>query len=105
MGYLNVLANVNGEEIKRTDPVPYNFQPIEVTGPATVNYFGGDLVLPYSVTNLDTVAHCYISSESVPEGWTINGGVYIACLDPQELPDKFYGDAAAGRRGRQRRRR
>lgn len=85
VGYLNVLARVNGEEIRRTDPVPFNFQLLEVTGPATINYMGdGPLIIPYTFTNLDSVSHCYIGSDSIPEGWTLNGGVYIACLDPQQ---------------------
>lgn len=71
VGYLWVRGMVNGSDVQRADPVPYNFQPLSVTGPETMAYLGsGEIDINYTITNLDNIAYCYDHTEQLPSGWT-----------------------------------
>jgi hypothetical protein len=96
VGYLSVRGIVNNEEVQRSDPAPYNFQPLSVVGPATANYFGGQIGIDYTITNLDATRYCYDLPVQLPDGWTgqwqltlvevING----FCLNPGEAATRTY---------------
>jgi len=71
VGYLWVSGVVNGSDLQRSDPVPYNFQPLDVSGPQEMGYLGsGELAIPYTITNYDDTAYCYDHTEQLPDGWT-----------------------------------
>ena len=70
--YLWAEGTIGGMAFKRTDPVPFNFQPLEVTAsPTYFEGYGGDTVfVPFYVTNQDSVRHCYSATLTAPQGWT-----------------------------------
>lgn len=69
MAYLWVQGTVDGEAFTRTEPTPFNFQPLEVTALGDGANYGNITSLVFSITNNDTVAHCYDRSTQVPSGW------------------------------------
>ena len=73
--YLWVQGTVNGESITRSDPTPFNFQPLIVQPePAQLQAaFGSAVVVGFSVTNQDAVQHCYYWEVEVPPGFTFDG--------------------------------
>lgn len=71
VGYLWVRGEVDGIELTRADPVPYNFQPLNIVGPESVAYLGsGEVEIEYTITNHDDTAYCYEHTEQLPAGWT-----------------------------------
>ncbi len=77
VGYLWVQGAAGGVAFVRSDPVPYNFQPLVVTALNdsliyTGNAYSGDSVpLQLRITNQDSVSHCYGYGDHVtaPQGW------------------------------------
>lgn len=72
VAYLWMQGTVNGEAFSRSDPAPFNFQPLEVTSLGDgVNY--GDVTnLTFTIKNGDNAAHCYNRSTEVPSGWSFD---------------------------------
>ncbi len=74
VGYLWVSGALGGVAFVRSDPTPYNFQPLAVTMlNKNITYVGGVLAVPVRVTNHDSVQQCfagYADSVTVPEGWS-----------------------------------
>lgn len=72
--YLWVEGVINGVEFKRSDPVPYNFQPLIVTAdpPYVEGFYASGAYVGFTATNQDTVEHCYAVEFAVPDGWWIN---------------------------------
>ncbi len=72
--YLWVEGVINGVEFKRSDPVPYNFQPLVVTAdpPYVEGFYASGAYVGFTATNQDTVEHCYAVEFAVPDGWWIN---------------------------------
>ena len=74
VGYLWVQGAIGGATFVRSDPTPYNFQPLEVTLLRTRIPFTGDPVsVPVQITNHDAVQQCfagYADRVTLPEGWT-----------------------------------
>ncbi len=69
--YLALQGLNGGEPFLRIDPVPYTFQPLEVTSLGDGANFGGVTSLQFQFTNYDTVSHCYWLSYDAPEGWWV----------------------------------
>lgn len=73
--YLWVEGTVNGVNFKRSDPAPFNFQPLEVwpVPPYVEGYFdgpgGAGVPVVFYAKNMDTVQHCYTVEFTVPTGW------------------------------------
>lgn len=73
--YLWVQGVTGGVSFKRSDPAPFNFQPLNIwpVPPYVEGYFGGASVpVVFYVENQDSVEHCYAANFKVPEGWTYN---------------------------------
>jgi hypothetical protein len=70
-GYLWVSGAVGGVTFQRADPVLFNFQPFQVV--ATQTSFSNDNDTPTAVvltlTNGDTVYHCFEPDVTVPDQW------------------------------------
>lgn len=73
IGYLWVAGQIGGETIIRNDPIPYNFQPVDVVAalPEVEGFFNSRVEVPFQITNLDVETRCYIAEVDVPEGWSI----------------------------------
>ena len=56
----------------RSEPTPFTFQPLEVTALGNGVNYGGIISLVFSITNHDTVKHCYDRTAQVPSGWTFD---------------------------------
>lgn len=83
--YLWVEGTTNGVDFRRSDPVPYNFQPLVVAAsPEYVEgFYAGGAYVGFTATNQDTVEHCYAVDFTPPDGWWvnspyINSGICIA---------------------------
>jgi hypothetical protein len=71
--YLWVSGTTGGVAFQRSDPVPFNFQPIRVTASDYQEAFYGDSVaVVFPITNQDSVRHCYALDFTFPEGWTFS---------------------------------
>ncbi len=70
--YLWVQGTINGTEFKRSDPAPFNFQPLHIYPPLyQEGYYGTAAVeVVFWAENLHSVEHCYAVNFSVPDGWT-----------------------------------
>ncbi|MEZ4709824.1 MAG: VWA domain-containing protein [Caldilineaceae bacterium] len=73
VGYLWVQGMIDGVSFTRSDPVPYNFQPVSVVMiNKAIDYYGDDSVyLPVQITNHDSVQQCfhYGGYVTVPADW------------------------------------
>lgn len=73
--YLWVQGAIDGVDFKRSDPAPYNFQPLAIQPvPSYVEgYFGGASVpIVFYAENQDSVRHCYAVDFQVPAGWQMS---------------------------------
>jgi hypothetical protein len=71
VAYLWVRGTVNGTDLQRSDPAPYNFQPLLVEGTAEAPYLGtGTVDINYTITNLGDIRYCYNLPVQAPTGWT-----------------------------------
>lgn len=70
--YLWVQGTTGGIDFKRSDPAPFNFQPLRIWPPLyQEGYYGGGAVeVVFWAENRHSVDHCYGVEISVPEGWT-----------------------------------
>lgn len=74
VGYLWIEGMINGVSFRRSDPVPYNFQPlaVQVLNPE-ISFVGGVVAANVQITNHDNVQQCYkgyADSVVVPAGWS-----------------------------------
>lgn len=71
-GYLWVSGTTGGVAFQRADPVPFNFQPFQLVAGQT--RFSNDNDTPTAVqitlTNGDTVYHCFDPDVTLPDQWT-----------------------------------
>lgn len=75
VAYLWTQGKIGGERIERSDPAPFNFQPIDVQPetPLLQGFFGSAALVGFAVTNQDTIQRCYYWEVKVPEGWRFDG--------------------------------
>ena len=75
VAYLWTSATVGGEPITRSDPTPYNFQPVDVQPetPYVQGFLGSSLNISFAVTNQETVQRCFYWQIAVPMGWNFEG--------------------------------
>ncbi|MEZ4657475.1 MAG: choice-of-anchor X domain-containing protein [Caldilineaceae bacterium] len=90
VGYLWVQGAIDGVNFVRSDPVPYNFQPVSVEMlNKQLSYVGGTLALPLQITNHDNVQQCFYYGDrvTVPEGWS-----YAWTIPPgDDGSEQFFG--------------
>ena len=69
--YLWAQGTTGGVAFKRSDPAPFNFQPLSVTAspPYVEGYYDDSVPVVFYATNQDTVRHCYTAAFTVPDGW------------------------------------
>jgi hypothetical protein len=73
VGFLWVQGSIGGQGFVRSDPVPYNFQPVAVTAYVKALAYTGPAVSVWvQVRNLDSVTQCFYYGDrvSVPDGWS-----------------------------------
>ncbi len=75
VAYLWLQGTVAGETIKRSDPAPFNFQPIDVQPqiPYIQGFLGSPVAVGFAVTNQTDAQRCYGWEVSVPPGWSFGG--------------------------------
>ena len=89
--YLWVEGVTGGVAFRRSDPAPFNFQPLDIwaseaygTGRYQEGYYGDPVPVHFYVTNQDRVVHCYRVDFTVPAGWTFSSPfLYNYCVPPQ----------------------
>ena len=73
-GYLWVRGTAGAIDFTRSDPVPYNFQPLTVEAqPKDYDHDGNpfnSVPVPFAVTNNDSVSQCFDADVSLPNGWS-----------------------------------
>jgi len=69
--YLWVEGMIDGAQFQRSDPAPFNFQPLEVWAdtPYLEDFYPGGTTVVFHATNQDTVEHCYYAEFTVPDSW------------------------------------
>ncbi|MBX2997772.1 MAG: hypothetical protein KF893_04620 [Caldilineaceae bacterium] len=72
VAYLWLKGTINGAQFVRSEPIPFTFQPLEVTSLGDGDNYGDVTKLVFQIKNLDTVAHCYFRNAIIPPGWTAN---------------------------------
>ncbi|MGD8750109.1 MAG: hypothetical protein PVG14_01735 [Anaerolineales bacterium] len=82
--YLTVIGTVGGETFSRTDPVPFDFQPLSLVSSGDVANYGGSSDLDFTMTNHDDQSHCYYFEVRVPKGWIYDISLPTPCLNPSE---------------------
>jgi hypothetical protein len=115
VAYLWLKGNADGAEFTRSEPIPFNFQPLEVTSLGNGDNYGDVTKLVFQIKNLGSVTHCYHRNTLIPPGWTANwnmsgdelvGGlclnagaattrtldVKMASISPNTLPSGASGD-------------
>jgi len=86
--YLRVRGIHNGVTFEREDPIPFTFQPLEVTSLGDGANFGFNTPLQFRLSNDDTVLHCYRPNWQLPDGWqaTMNSNIFEilfgTCVNP-----------------------
>lgn len=83
VAYLWVQGTVDGETITRSEPAPYNFQPLDVEAEwaEAQGFLGSGAAVSFLVTNQDSIQRCYRAEVSVPEGWSFTP-IADFCLAP-----------------------
>lgn len=69
--YLWVKGAIDGVEFRRSDPAPFNFQPLEVSAktPYVEDFYNNGFYVHFDAVNQDSVEHCYRVEFTVPDGW------------------------------------
>ncbi len=104
--YLWIKGVIDGTQFQRSDPAPFNFQPLEVWAdtPYLEDFYPGGTTVVFHATNQDTVEHCYYAEFTVPDSWWYDS-LFTSdsiCLAPGESvsPYAWVGrDATADSRG------
>jgi hypothetical protein len=83
--YLWIEGAAGGVNFKRSDPVPFNFQPLYIWSTLDKEGFYNDTVpLTFWIENLRSVQHCYAIEFTVPDGWTLfSPEAPSICIPPQ----------------------
>ena len=81
--YLWVKGSTQGIDFKRSDPVPFNFQPLEVWAVPTYQegIYDNNIPVVFYVTNQGSVQHCYAAEFSVPDGWEYTTPYSTFCIE------------------------
>ena len=70
--YLWAEGTIGGTPFKRSDPTPFNFQPLYIYPPAyQEGYYGGSVEVTFWAENSHSVDHCYTVDFSLPPGWEL----------------------------------
>jgi hypothetical protein len=101
VGFLWVQGSTGGTAFVRSDPVPYNFQPLEVTTVVKeLAYTGAAVPVYLRVKNLGNVQQCFFYGDkvTVPDGWgyfwTLPPGddgteqLFGVCIPPGEMIER-----------------
>jgi hypothetical protein len=90
--YLWVEGTINGTEFKRSDPTPFNFQPLYIYPPLyQEGYYGTATVeVVFWAENLHSVDHCYAVNISVPEGWSYFSPENLGACIPKNTTVPIY---------------
>lgn len=83
LAYLWLQGQIDGETVTRSDPAPYNFQPLDVVAevPEVEGFLGSLVEIPFLVTNLDAVLRCYFAEVNAPAEWGVDP-VNSFCVNP-----------------------
>ncbi|MBP6015534.1 MAG: hypothetical protein KA586_02355 [Candidatus Promineofilum sp.] len=84
--YLWVEGTVGGIHFKRSDPAPFNFQPLYIWPPLyQEGYSDSSVEVIYYAENGDNVDHCYGVEFTVPPGWAMlfSPQAYGVCIPAQ----------------------
>ncbi len=90
VAYLWVQGTVDDETFTRSEPTPFNFQPLEVTSLGDGVNYGATTPLTFAIKNSDSVRHCYHRATQVPSGWffawnmSFGEILFGICLNPGE---------------------
>jgi hypothetical protein len=89
--YLWVYGATGGVDFRRSDPAPFNFQPLDVQAktPYKEGYYGENVTVPFRVINQDAVSHCYSAAFTVPEGWTYSAPEYQFCVKGRDTAQPY----------------
>ncbi len=106
VAYLWLRGTLDGETITRSDPAPFNFQPIDVSPetPYVQGFLGSPVAVGFAVTNQTNTQRCYDWEISVPTGWIFERLLRRALLRGR-WPDRAslrQLQPPAGRAGRRR---
>ena len=104
VAYLWLRGTLDGETITRSDPAPFNFQPIDVSPetPYVQGFLGSTVAVGFAVTNQTNSRRCYDWEISVPTGWVFEGSSGAPfCVDAGQTAHPFANfshplDAQAG---------
>jgi hypothetical protein len=90
--YLWVKGATNGVEFKRSDPAPFNFQPLFIYPPLNMEgFYGGSPVeVVFWAENTHSVDHCYGVELTVPEGWTLYSPEALGICIPKNTTVPVY---------------
>ena len=110
-GYLYIEGQLEGTSFIRSDPVPFTFQPVNISSLGEGVNTGGGTELSFEIKNLDNQDHCYWYDTLRPEGWWVDGlgwipmvcinagethttdlTVYMAAGDTNDLPSGTTGE-------------
>ena len=110
-GYLYIEGQLGGTSFIRSDPVPFTFQPVNISSLGEGVNTGGGTELSFEIKNLDSQDHCYWYDTLTPEGWWVDGlglipmvcinagetqstnlTVYMAAGDNNDLPSGTTGE-------------
>ena len=89
--YLWVEGVTGGVAFRRSDPAPFNFQPLDIwaseaygSGRYQEGFYGESLPVYFYATNQDRVEHCYRVDFTVPSGWTFTSpfALFGLCIPP-----------------------
>ncbi|MFO7661267.1 MAG: hypothetical protein R6X18_01610 [Chloroflexota bacterium] len=71
--YLWVEGTIGGVKFKRSDPVPFNFQPLHLWKSLDKEgYYGDNITVTFWAENLRPVRHCYAIEFTKPDDWTLS---------------------------------
>ena len=89
-GFLWVQGSIGGQGFVRSDPVPYNFQPLEVTAlTKDLAYTGAVVPVWFQIKNLDSRQQCFYYGDRVtlPDGWS----AYWTIPPGDDGSEQFFG--------------
>ena len=87
VAYLWIEGVVDGVTIRRSDPIPFNFQPLDVTtaSPELEAYYGDATTIPFTVTNQSDDDLCYAVTATAPAEWTVTLSDSFPCVAAQSV--------------------
>jgi hypothetical protein len=81
--YLWADGVTGGVAFRRSDPAPFNFQPLEVWAapPYQEGFYSDSIPAWFYVTNQHSARHCYAAEFTVPAGWWYTTPNPTFCID------------------------